>query len=398
MKLSKRIQNITPSATVELTGKVMDLRAKGVEVIAFNVGEPDFGTPDHIGAAAKRAIDAQHTKYTVVAGILELRQAIAKKLLDDNGISYSPDEISVGVGAKQPLINALLTLCDDGDEVILPSPCWVSYVEMIKLAGAVPVLVPCREEDGFALDLAAIEKAVTPRTAAILINTPNNPTGAVYSEETLRGLAEIALAHKIAVISDEVYEKLIYGGHKHFSIASVSPEMRALTVTINGVSKAYAMTGWRVGYAAAERSVIKGMNALMGHATSNTCSIAQYAALEALSGPQDSVELMRREFDRRGTFLANRLNGMDGVSCVSADGAFYLMPNISSFYGKRTPSGRVIENSFDMADYLLEDAHIAVVPGAAFEAPDNLRISYSNSMEALQKGTDWMESSLKKLK
>lgn len=398
MKLSKRIKNITPSATLELTGKVAEMRRSGIEVIAFNVGEPDFGTPANIGEAAKAAIDANKTKYTAVPGILELREAIAKKLHDDNDLTYTPAEICVGVGAKQPLMNTMMVLCDEGDEVILPSPCWVSYVEMIKLAGGVPVIVPSREEDGFALDLDAIEKAVTDRTVAILINTPNNPTGAVYSEESLRALAALALRHDLTVISDEVYEKLIYGGEKHFSIASVSPEMREHTVTINGFSKAYAMTGWRVGYAAGPLPFIKGMTALMGHATSNTCSIAQYAALEAVTGPQESVEIMRREFDRRGWFLTERLNRMDGVSCVAAKGAFYLMPNVSSYYGKKTPDGRVIADSFALATYLLEDAHIAVVPGGAFEAPDNLRISYSNSMEALEKGMDWMEASLKKLR
>jgi aspartate aminotransferase len=397
MKLSKRIRNITPSATMELTAKVADLRARGVEIISYNVGEPDFPTPKNIAEAAKAAIDANKTKYTVVPGILELRQAISKKLREENGLEYSPAEISVGVGAKQPLINAVLALCEEGDEVILPTPCWVSYEEMIKLAGGKPVLVPTREENGFALDLPAIEAAITPKTAAVLINTPNNPTGAVYSEESLRALASICVKHEIAIISDEVYEKLIYGNGKHFSIAASSPEAKHLTVTINGFSKAYAMTGWRVGYAAADAAIIKGMNALASHATSNICSIAQYAALEGLTGPQDSVEAMRQEFDRRRVFLTDRLNGMDGISCAPAEGAFYLMPNVSSFYGKKTPDGKVITDSFALADYLLEDAHIAVVPGAAFESPDNLRISYSNSLEALRQGMDQMEASLKKL-
>ena len=398
MKISKRIQNINPSATLELTTKVTEMRAQGIDVIAFNVGEPDFGTPENVCEAGINAIREQKTKYTVVSGIAPLKAAICKKLRGDNGLDYTPAQISIGVGAKQPLFNAICTLCDEGDEVILPTPCWVSYIEMIKLAGGVPVLVPMSEENGFGLDVAAVEAAITPRTTAILINTPNNPTGAVYTEESLRALAKVALAHDIMVISDEIYEKLIYSGEPFFSIGSISPEMLAHTVTINGFSKAYAMTGWRVGYAAGPLEVIKGMNAFMGHATSNTASISQYAALAALEGPQDSVETMRQEFDRRRVYLTARLRAMPGVTCADANGAFYLLPNVSSFFGKTAPDGTKIENSKDVAMYLLNAAHIAVVQGDAFAAPDNLRISYSNSMEALKEGADRMEKALAALK
>jgi len=397
MKLSKRILNINPSATLELSNRVSELRAQGVDIISYNVGEPDFFTPENIREAGKRAIDEGKTTYTPVAGIPELRRMISEKLQNDNNITYSPQEICLGVGAKQPLLNAVLAVCDDGTEVIIPTPCWVSYIEMVKLAGATPVLVPCKEEDGFELDMAAIEAAVTERTSAVLINTPNNPTGAVYSEETLRKLASLAVERDFVVIADEIYEKLIYNGKKHFSIASISPEVREHVVTINGFSKAYAMTGWRIGYSAAPLPITKGISAIMSHATSNICTISQYAGVEALTGPQESIENMRKEFDRRRVFLYERLNSIEGITCAQANGAFYLLPNVTSFFGKKTPDGRVLNDSFDVANFLLDDAHIAVVPGAAFEAPDNLRISYSNSLEALTIGMDRMEASLKKL-
>lgn len=395
--LTKRIQNISPSMTLELTGKVAELRRQGIDVIAYNLGEPDFGTPENICNAAKAAIDAQKTKYTTVSGIAELREAICDKLLKDNNVKYAPNQICVGTGAKQPLVDAVLALCEEGDEVIVPTPCWVSYLEMIKLSGATPVLVRNREEDGFALNIEGIKEAITPKTKAIMINTPNNPTGAVYTEEALRALAALACDHDFYIISDEVYEKLIYEAKSHFCVASISDEVKERCVIVNGFSKAYSMTGWRIGYAAGNTALIKGMSGLQGHTTSNTCSIAQYAALEALRGPQESLEIMRREFDKRRKFLVNRLNAMDDITCVNADGAFYLMPNVTAFYG-RSYGGKTIKDSFDLADFLLEEARIAVVPGAAFEAPDNLRISYSNSMESLMAGMDRMEEALKKLK
>ena len=396
MRLTQRIRNITPPATFALTARVAELRRQGVDVIAYNVGEPDFGTPKNICDAAKAAIDAQKTKYTVVSGIIELKEAICAKFERDNGIAYKPNEICVGTGAKQPLVNAVLALCEEGDEVIVPTPCWVSYLEMVKLAGAAPVIIRNREEDGFALNIEAIKKAITPKTKAIMINTPNNPTGAVYSKEQLTELAELACKHDFYIISDEVYEKLIYEGKKHFCIASISDEVRDRTVVINGVSKAYSMTGWRIGYAAGNAELIKGMGSLQGHTTSNACSIAQYAALEAISGPQDSVEMMRVEFDKRRKYLVDRLNSIEGITCNNADGAFYLMPNVTAFYDREW-NGQKIKDSFGMADFLLAEARIALVPGGAFEAPDNLRISYSNSMENLIEGMDRLETALKKL-
>ncbi|MBQ5754259.1 MAG: pyridoxal phosphate-dependent aminotransferase [Oscillospiraceae bacterium] len=397
MKISSRIRSIAPSATVALTGRVAAMKREGIPVINFGVGEPDFGTPDNINEAAKAAIDGHKTHYTAVAGILELRQAICEKLKKENGVEYTPEEISVGTGAKQPLFNTLLALCEKGDEVILPTPCWVSYVEMIKLTEATPVLVPTKEEEGFALDVDAIEKALTPNTRVVLINTPNNPTGAVYSEESLRRLAALAVERDFVILADEIYEKLVYGGHKHFSVASISPEVKDHTVIINGVSKAYAMTGWRLGYAAGPLPLIKGMNALQSHATHAPSSITQYASLEALTGPQDSVEEMRLAFEERRSYLHGRLSAMEGVHCVEAHGAFYLMPNVSGLYGKKTPAGKVLANSTDVAEYLLEEARIAVVPGVAFECSDNVRISYANSMDELTRGMDQMAAALEKL-
>ena len=394
--LSARALAIAPSATLEITNKVLRLRRSGVDIISMNAGEPDFGTPENICRAAVEAISLQRTKYTSVSGIPELRDAICEKLEQDDHVSYTPEEISVGTGAKQPLCNAVLALCGEGDEVLLPTPCWVSYVEMVKLAGATPVLVPNREEDGFALNVDAIAVAITPRTKAILINTPNNPTGAVYTRRALEQLAELACRHDFSIISDEVYEKLVYDSAEHICPAYLSEDARRRTVVINGFSKAYAMTGWRVGYAAGDREVIRAINAIQGHATSNTCSVAQYAALEALRGPQDRVEAMRREFDRRRLYLLERLGRMPGVSCAGVRGAFYLLPNIASFYGRQW-QGKTLKDSFDVADFLLDEAHIAVVPGGAFEAPSHLRIAYSNSMEQLQEGMDRMEAALARL-
>lgn len=399
MMFTDRANDLTPSATVELNATVGELLRKGVDVIKLNIGEPDFGTPDNIREAAKAAIDANFTKYTAVPGIAELRNAISRKLKRDNHIDYRPDEICVSTGAKQALFNALLAIAQPGDEIIIPTPCWVSYEEMVKICGARAVPVPAseKEESKFELDLQAIEKATTTRTKGIIINTPNNPTGVIYREDSLRALAALALRHGFFVLSDEVYEKLTYDGQSSFSIASISKEVRDHCITVNGFSKSYAMTGWRIGYAAADRSVISRIVGLQGHITSATSSISQKAALEALEGPQESVELMRREFEKRRCFLFDRLSRMRGVSCANAKGAFYLLPDVSSYYGRRHGS-REIQNSVDLAAYLLEEAHIAVVPGEAFRAPRNIRVSYSNSLAKLALGMDRMEAALARLR
>lgn len=395
MKLSRRADTVKPSVTVELNAKVAQMIQDGVDLVKMNIGEPDFNTPENIREAAKKAIDDGFTRYTAVPGIPDLRRAICKKFQEDNGISYRMENICVSTGAKQAIMNALMTLVEEGDEVIIPIPCWVSYESMVEIAGGRPVTVPTR--DDFHLDLEAIEAAVTENTRAIIINTPNNPSGVVYTREELAALAGLAARHDFFIISDEVYEKLIYGNAVHVSVASLSEEAWEHTVTINGVSKAYAMTGWRIGYLAAPAALAKKASGLQGHMTSATNSIAQKAALEALTGPQDSVEEMRREFDLRRQAMYERLNKMEGVSCQNACGAFYLMPDLSSFYGKGTGE-RVIGNSVDMAGYLLDEAKVAAVPGDGFRAPKNLRLSYSNSMENLMRGLDRMEEALKKLR
>lgn len=391
--LSKRIKNMIPSMTIGLSDKIAELKREGIDIKNFSIGEPDFNTPQNIIDAAKKALDDGFTKYTVVAGILELREAVCKKLKNDNNVEYLPNQIIVSNGAKQSLMNTMLTICDANDEVILLTPCWVSYIEMVKLAEAKPVLVPTDEKNGFILDIDKIKQAITEKTKAIIINTPNNPTGAVYSEEQLRQLGELAVKHNFYIISDEIYEKLIYDGEKHISIASFSDEIKEKTIIINGFSKAYAMTGWRLGYAAGPRDIIKGMCDTQGHMTSAPNSIAQRAAVEALLGPQDSIEHMRQEYAKRREYLIQRLNDIEGIKCAEAKGAFYLMPEVSVLYGRKYKN-QVLKDSIDIAKFLLEEAHIAVVPGIAFEAPNNIRISYANSLENIKEGMDRMEKAI----
>jgi len=393
--ISERIKRMTPSATIELEGTVEELRAAGVKVIGLNVGEPDFNTPDHIVKACEKAIEEGKTRYTSVAGIKQLREAICKKLKCDNNVSYSPSQIVVSTGAKQALDNAVMVICNPGDEVIIPIPCWVSYVELVKLAEGVPVLVDTNPEN-FQLNLDTIERAITPKTRAVVINTPNNPTGAVYTEESLLALGNLAVKHDFYVISDEVYEKLVYNNKKNVCFASLSEEIQKHTILINGLSKAYAMTGWRIGYSASPLDIARGISSLQGHTTSNSTTFVQWAGLEALSGPSDTIEVMRTKFDERRRYLVERLNAMPHVTCPNADGAFYLMPNICYYYGKRF-GNRVISNSVDFCSYLLEEARIAVVPGSAFEAPNSVRIAYSNSLENIKEGMDNMEKVLAKL-
>ncbi len=393
--LSDRILNMQPSATIEMEGRVAELRAQGVDIISLNAGEPDFNTPDNIKQACFDAVNRNETRYITVTGIMELKKAVCAKMLRDNGVECSPACVVVSTGAKQALYNAALAVCNDGDEVILPTPCWVSYVEIIKLAGAKPVLVPTKED--FQLDFDAIEGAITDRTKAVMINSPNNPTGAVYPEADMRHLADLAIAHDFYIISDEVYEKLIYGDAKHFCPAAASEEAKAHTIVINGFSKAYAMTGWRLGYSVSTPEIAKGIGALQGHTTSNSTTFVQWAGVEALNGPQDSVEKMVAEYARRREYLLGRLTAMPGITCANADGAFYLMPDVSSYFGKKTADGDVIKDSGDFCNYILDEAHVACVMGSAFEAPDKIRIAYSNSMEAIKEAMDRFEAAIAKL-
>lgn len=385
------------SPTSALIARVAELRRQGMDIISLNVGEPDYGTPDYIKVAGIKAITDNFTKYTPGNGIIDLRKAVAKKLNEDNDIEYNANEICITVGAKQAVFNSLMVTCGEGDEVLLPIPCWVSYTEMIKLAGATPVFVPVKDSDGFVLDLDAIEKSITPKTKAIIICTPNNPTGAVYSEESLRRLAALACKHNFYIISDEIYEKLIYDGEKHFSIASISKEVRDRTITINGFSKAYAMTGWRIGYAASCSEVIEAIKSIQSQTTSATSAISQKAAFGALNGPQYDLHDMVGEFERRRTYVVDRLNAIPGITCSVPKGAFYLLPDVSSYFGKSC-EGTVIRNAMDLANFLLEKALVALVPGEAFNTSGKVRISYSNSMENLCNALNRIELALALLK
>lgn len=392
--ISDRIRRMAPSQTLELNSKIAKLRDEGKNIIALNSGEPDFNTPAPIIDAAHQAMLEGKTKYTQTPGIPQLREAIARKLWRDNSIEYSIDEIIVSTGAKYALTNTFQVLCNPGDEVIIPTPCWVSYVEMVKLAGAVPVLVPVNEDNQ--LDLRVIEAAITDRTRVLLINSPNNPTGAVYSETSLRRVAEFAREHDFFIVADEVYEKLIYGTTPHISIASLSPEMRERTVTVNALSKAYAMTGWRLGYAAGPRDVIKGISAIQGHTTSNATSFVQWAGITALDSCDEYVEEMRRAFEKRRNYLFDRVQALPGFRCPFPEGAFYLFPDVSDLFTKRC-GDRVIDDAPALADYILEEAGVALVPGNAFEAPYAIRLTYSNSMENLVEAMDRIERVVGKL-
>jgi len=379
-----------------LTAKVAELRRSGKDIISLNIGEPNFPTPDKIKEAAFEAIRNNFTQYPPSGGYPELRGAIARKLARDNGAEYQPSEISVSNGAKQAIYNALLATAGAGNEVIIPTPCWVSYTEMVKLAGAVPVTVPVDENNGYQLDLKAIENAVTSKTSAIIICTPNNPTGAVYSEENLRKVSELAIKHDFFVISDEIYEKLIYDGAKHISIASFSREAREHTITVNGVSKAYAMTGWRIGYSAAPELIAKAINAFQSQTTSGACSISQKASYVALSGSENVVEAMRNEYDARRKLMIRMLNDIPGVHCENVQGAFYLFPDVTELLEK-CYNGKELKTSMNLAEYLLDTANIAVVPGEAFDGPGKLRISYSNSLSNLEKAMKRFKESVARL-
>lgn len=392
--VSNRVLNIQPSQTVELTAKVTKLRQRGRKIISFNVGEPDFATPEHICKAAKEAMNQGFTKYTPVMGIIELRQAICDKIKKDNHILYNTSEITIGAGAKQCIYTALLAICNPGDKIIIPYPCWVSYTEMVRMASANPVLVPCRPD--FSLDMEAIRNAVTDKTKGIMINTPNNPTGAVYSRQSLEELSRLAAEKDFYILSDEVYEKLIYDEKKHVSPAAFSLEAKKHTILINGFSKAYAMTGWRLGYVAAENEIIRAMNVLQSQTVSSINSLAQKAGVEALSGPQEPVETMRKEFERRRNYMWERFCNMKGIACAKGDGAFYLMPDVRSYYGS-CDGEHILENDFQIAEYLLEKADIAVMPGSAFFAPGHLRFAYTDSMDKIKEGMNRMESALGRL-
>ncbi len=393
MKLSVRAKSIGASPTLALDAKTKALIKEGVDVISFGVGEPDFDTPEHIKEAAIQAIDAGFTKYTAASGIPELREAICAKFKKDNNLDYKPSQVLVSCGAKHSIYNAVEVLCDGGDEVIIPAPYWVSYPEMVNLAGGKPVILPTSIESMFKITAEQLEKSITPRTSLLILNTPSNPTGAIYTKDELKAIADVCVRHNVAVISDEIYEKLIYEG-EHVSFAAISPEAKEITVTVNGVSKAYAMTGWRIGYAAGPSVVIEAMANLQSHSTSNAASISQKAALAGLLGPQEALETMRLEFRKRRDYMVSRLNEMPGFKCLTPPGAFYVYPDVSAIMGRKL-AGQVVADDTVLADVLLEHARIAVVPGAAFGTKGNLRFSYATSMEKIEEGLDRLAEILK---
>ncbi|NLY54548.1 MAG: pyridoxal phosphate-dependent aminotransferase [Firmicutes bacterium] len=386
-RLSFRAKQISPSVTLAIDAKAKQMIAEGVDVISFGVGEPDFDTPEHIRQAGIDAINSGFTRYTPAAGIAELKAAICAKFERDNGLTYTPDQIVVSNGAKHSLYNALQVLVDKGDEVIIPVPYWVSYTEMVKLAGATPVFVEAKEENDFKLQVADLEAAVTENTRVLMLNSPSNPTGMVYSEDELKAIADFCLKHNLFVISDEIYEELVYDVVKHYSIATVEPKIKDMTIVVNGMSKAFAMTGWRIGYAAAHVDIAKAMSSLQSHATSNPNSIAQKASVAGLTGSMEPVQAMVAEFSKRRDYMVERVNQIAGLSCRKPQGAFYVMANVKELIG-RTIGGEVIKDDLQLAALLLDKAHVAVVPGAAFGAAGYMRLSYATSMEKIKEGLD----------
>lgn len=379
-QLSDRLQRLAPSATLAMSQKSSEMKAQGIDVINMSVGEPDFNTPDHIKEAAKQAVDNNYSRYSPVPGYMDLREAIVAKLKKENQLDYTPSEILVSNGAKQSVCNTVMALINPGDEVIIPAPYWVSYPQMVKLAGGIPVIVEAGFEQNFKMTPAQLEAAITPKTRLLILCSPSNPTGSVYSKAELEGLAKVILSHDdLFVLADEIYEHINYIG-KHESIAQFAG-MKERAIIVNGVSKAYAMTGWRIGYIAAPEWLVKGCNKLQGQYTSGPCSVSQKAAELAYTASQDCVEEMRQAFERRRDLIVKLAKDIPGLEVNVPEGAFYLFPKCSSFYGKTTPDGSAIENSSDLAMYLLEKGHVATVGGDAFGDPDCFRMSYATSDE-----------------
>lgn len=396
MTISERVKNINPSQTLAITAQALKMKREGKKVISFAAGEPDFDTPENIREEAISAIREGFSHYTASSGIIELKEAVIEKLKKDNRVEYKPSEIIISTGAKQCLFNTILTICDPGDEVLLPTPCWVSYTEQIKFAGAVPIFINTYQEEDFKLSASQVEEKITSRTKLLILNSPNNPTGAVYEQEELKKIAQLLTKYNIYCICDEIYEKLIYDNAKHLSMASLSDEIKERIITINGVSKSYAMTGWRIGYAAGPEEIIKGMSKIQGHSTSNPNSIAQKASVEALNGKQDAIEEMRKAFDERRKYMVKRLNEIEGISCLTPAGAFYAFPNVSKILERGIEyNGKKISNSFDLSNFILKEAEVALIPGSAFEAEGYLRLSYAASLEDIKEGSDRLEKILK---
>ena len=396
-RVAQRMSTLSPSLTLAISAKAKAMKAAGESVVSFSVGEPDFNTPDHIVEAAKIALDNGQTKYTPSSGLLPLRKAICEKFKKDNGLDYEPSQIIVSNGAKHSIFNVCYAVLDAGDEVIIPAPYWLTYPEVVKVCGATPVYIDCKKENKFKFTAEELKAAITPKTKMLIFNSPSNPTGAVYTEEEVRAIARVCEEAEIFVLADEIYEKLTYGGVKPFSIAKCSEKMKDLTVTVNGVSKTYAMTGWRIGYLAAPKDVAKAIDSFQSHATSNACSISQYATIAALASPEEEVQSMVEVFARRREKLLALIEEIDGVEGVKPDGAFYVMLVVGGLYGK-SYQGKVIDGSVAFADALLEGEKVATIPGVSFGADDCLRLSYSLSEEDIEEGLKRIKRFISELK
>ncbi|MEG6568240.1 pyridoxal phosphate-dependent aminotransferase [Thermoanaerobacterium thermosaccharolyticum] len=395
MKLSEKARSISPSLTLDITAKASKMRSLGIDVIGFGAGEPDFDTPDYIKKAAIEAIEKGYTKYTPTSGIIELKEAIVSKLKNDNNLSYETSQIVVSNGAKQSIYNTLCAILNPGDEVLIPSPYWLSYPEMVKLANGVPIFVETDERNNFKVTVEQLEEAISDRTKAIIINSPNNPTGAVYNETELKNIADLAVKHNIFIISDEIYEKLIYDG-RHISIASFNDEIKNLTIIINGMSKAYSMTGWRIGYSASNKEIASLISNIQSHMTSNPNTIAQYASVKALSTGNDIIENMVNEFKKRRDYIVERINKVNGLTCIKPQGAFYVIVNISKYIGMNI-SGEKINGSIDFANFVLEKAKVAVIPCLPFGNDNYIRLSYATSIQNIEEGLNRIENLLKNI-
>ena len=392
--LAQRAEQVTPSPTLAISAKAKKMKKSGINVIGFGAGEPDFDTPSAIKEAAVKSIENGFTKYTPASGIDELKEAVTAKFKKDNNLDYDKGQVIIGCGAKHILYNIFQVICNPGDEIILPNPYWVSYSEMIKLAGGQPIFVTTLEEEGFVPQPEKIAAAITSKTKAIVINSPNNPTGSVYPEKVLKEIAAIAVERNILVISDEVYERLIYGNNRHVSLASFGDDIKANTIVVNAVSKTYAMTGWRIGYAAGPKEIISAMAKIQSHSTSNPASISQQAALKAISGDQNEVTKMVTEFAKRRDYVIDRCKKIPGLTFSDPQGAFYIFPNISSYFGKKL-SGTLINNSMEFASHLLEKSQVALVPGSAFGDDRYVRITFANALNEIADGFNRLEDFLK---
>jgi aspartate aminotransferase len=397
VKLARRLSVVEPSPTLAVSAKAAKLKAEGIDVVSFGAGEPDFDTPVHIKEAAKKALDAGATKYTLVEGTVPLRKAVAKWIGDAHGFAVETNQVIVSSGAKQSIFNAVFALIDEGDEVIIPTPAWVSYNDIVKLAGGRPVNVPTKAEENFQVRVEDVAKAITPRTKMILVCSPSNPTGAIYDEATLTGLARLAVEKNVWLMTDDIYRTLVYGDGKFFQPATLGADVRAHMIIIDGVSKAFAMTGWRVGFTVAPKEVVEAMATIQGQSTTHAAAVSQAAALAAIEGPTDELEKMRVEFDKRRKVMVARLREIPGVTCVEPKGAFYAFPDLSAFIGRKTPEGKKIENDVQLCEWLIEAARVAVVMGSAFHAPGFVRLSYATSMKNVEEGVRRMAEALPKL-